>query len=62
MWGHLTGKYTLQHCIGLNIPEPLGLLLAGKSVEDLTRLEKENYSYLRKDARIGASKGLTHYP
>jgi hypothetical protein len=30
-----TGKCILQHCIGLNIPEPLGLLLAGESVEDL---------------------------
>jgi hypothetical protein len=30
----LGGKYILQHCIGLNIPEPLGLLLAGESVEE----------------------------
>ena len=33
--GPPTGKYILQHCIGLNIPEPLGLLLAGESVEEL---------------------------
>jgi hypothetical protein len=33
--GAPTGKYILQHSIGLNIPEPLGLLLAGKSVEEL---------------------------
>jgi hypothetical protein len=25
----------LQHCIGLNIPKPLDLLLAGESVEEL---------------------------
>jgi hypothetical protein len=25
----------LQHCIALNIPEPLDLLLAGESVEEL---------------------------
>jgi hypothetical protein len=25
----------LQHCIGQNIPEPLNLLLAGESVEEL---------------------------
>jgi hypothetical protein len=25
----------LQHCIGLNISEPLDLLLAGESVEEL---------------------------
>jgi hypothetical protein len=33
--GPPTGKYKLQHCIGLNIPEPLGLLVAGESVEEL---------------------------
>jgi hypothetical protein len=33
--GAPTGKYILQHCLGLNIPEPLGLLLAGESVETL---------------------------
>jgi hypothetical protein len=33
--GPPTGKYILQHCIGLNIPEPIGLLLAGESVEEL---------------------------
>jgi hypothetical protein len=32
------GKYILQHCIGLNIPEPLGLLLAGESVEELEKI------------------------
>jgi hypothetical protein len=45
----------LQHCIGLNIPEPL--LLAVESVE----VEKENYRSIRKDAEIRASKGLTHF-
>jgi len=30
MRGHLRGN-----CIGINIPEPLGLLLAGESVEEL---------------------------
>jgi hypothetical protein len=32
------GKYYksfLQHCVGLNIPKPLDLLLAGESVEEL---------------------------
>ena len=33
--GPPTGKYILQQCIGLNIPEPLGPLLAGESVEEL---------------------------
>jgi hypothetical protein len=34
--GAPTGKYILQYCIGLvNIPEPLGLLLAGETVEEL---------------------------
>jgi hypothetical protein len=32
--GTLYGEI-LQHCIGLNIPEPLDLLLAGESVEEL---------------------------
>jgi hypothetical protein len=43
----------------LYIPEPLDLLLARESVE-----EKENYSYIRKDAHpvIRASKGLAHFP
>jgi hypothetical protein len=36
-----SGKYILQHCIRLNIPEPLGLLLVGESVEELGK----NYSY-----------------
>jgi hypothetical protein len=51
----------LQHCIGLNIPEPLDQLLAGNQL-NLTGFEKENYSYIRKDAVIRASKGLTHFP
>jgi hypothetical protein len=29
------GKYILQNCIGINIPELLGLLLARESVEEL---------------------------
>jgi hypothetical protein len=39
--GPPTGKYTLQHCIGLNISEPLGLLLAGESVEELVDVKKK---------------------
>jgi hypothetical protein len=31
-------------------------------LKNLTRFEKENYSYIRKDAVIRASKGLTHFP
>jgi hypothetical protein len=58
--GPPTGKYILQHCIGLNIPEPQGVLLAGESVE----FEKENHSYIhvRKDTLILVSTGLTHFP
>ena len=48
--GPPTGKYILQHCIRLNIPEPLGLLLAGESVEEL-ELDW-------KDAVIRASNGF----
>jgi hypothetical protein len=33
--GPPSGKYIVQHCMGLNIPKPLGLLLAGESVEEL---------------------------
>jgi hypothetical protein len=36
--GPHTGKYILQHCMGLNIPEPLGLLLARESVEELEKI------------------------
>ena len=48
----------LQHCIGLNILEPLD----GNQLNKLTGFEKDNYSYIRKDAVIRASKGLTHFP
>jgi hypothetical protein len=34
-----------------------------ESVEELDWIfEKENYSHIRKDAVIRASKGLTHFP
>jgi hypothetical protein len=33
--GPPTGKHILQHCKGLNIPEPVCLILAGESVEEL---------------------------
>jgi hypothetical protein len=39
--GASTGKYILQHCIALNIPEPLGLLLAGESFEELDWIWKK---------------------
>jgi hypothetical protein len=39
------------------------MLLAGESVEELDWIcEKENYSYIKKDAVIQASKGLTYFP
>ena len=48
----------LQHCIGLNISEPLGMFQQGNQLKkNLTGVENEKFSDIRNDAVIQTSEG-----